>query len=189
MWNLRSFRLEIVLVSEQDSCMVWAKCTICSEIVLDAPNGDVAQVEGRLGSFGDSANLEARWVHGLRRMYHRLRNHFRHTRWNSSVMWVVWNLDSVYLKTVLVLVQDRCTVCVNRMIGSEIIFDTPNGTSGDEDQVEAHWVCLKIVFILTQDRCMVCAERTISSKIILDAPDGTPRWRGSCGILFRSIWR
>jgi hypothetical protein len=34
--------------------------------------GDVGQVEGRFGPFGDSINLEARYVHGLRQMYHRL---------------------------------------------------------------------------------------------------------------------
>jgi hypothetical protein len=28
--------------------------------------GDEAQVEARFGLFGDSANLDARWVHGLR---------------------------------------------------------------------------------------------------------------------------
>ena len=28
MWNLTSFRLEIVLVSVQDGCMVCARCTI-----------------------------------------------------------------------------------------------------------------------------------------------------------------
>ena len=28
--------------------------------------GDEAQLEARFGPFGDSANLEARWVHGLR---------------------------------------------------------------------------------------------------------------------------
>ena len=35
---------------------------------------------------------------------------------------------SVRLETVLVLVQDRCTVCVKRTIGSEIILDTLDGT-------------------------------------------------------------
>ena len=45
--------------------------------------GDEAQLEARFGSFGDSANLEARWVHGLRQTYHRLQNHFGRTRWNS----------------------------------------------------------------------------------------------------------
>ena len=39
MWNLTSFSLEIVLVSVQDRCMVCAKCTIGSEIILDAPDG------------------------------------------------------------------------------------------------------------------------------------------------------
>jgi hypothetical protein len=43
--------------------------------------GDEAQVEARFGLFGDSANLDARLVHGLRRIYHRLRNRFRRTRW------------------------------------------------------------------------------------------------------------
>jgi hypothetical protein len=41
---------------------------------------DEAQVEARFGLFGDSANLDAREVHGLHRTYHRLRNSFRHTR-------------------------------------------------------------------------------------------------------------
>jgi hypothetical protein len=46
-----------------------------------------------------------------------------------------------------------------------------------------------IVQILVQDRCVLCAERTIGSEIILDAPDVTPRWLGSNGISFRSVWR
>jgi len=41
--------------------------------------GDEAQLEARFGLFGDSANLDARLVYGLRRTYHRLRNHFRRT--------------------------------------------------------------------------------------------------------------
>ena len=36
------------------------------------PLGDETQVEARFGPFVDSANLDARQVHGLRRMYHRL---------------------------------------------------------------------------------------------------------------------
>jgi hypothetical protein len=31
-------------------------------------------------------------------------------------------------ETVLVLVQDRCTVCAIRTIGSALTLDTPNGT-------------------------------------------------------------
>ena len=34
----------------------------------------------------------------------------------------------VRLQMVLVLVQDRCTVCAERTIGSEITSDAPNGT-------------------------------------------------------------
>ena len=45
--------------------------------------GDKAQLEARFGLFGDSANLDARSVHGLRRTYHRLRNCLGRTRWNS----------------------------------------------------------------------------------------------------------
>jgi hypothetical protein len=37
---------------------------------------DEAQVEARFGPFGDSANLDAWYVHDLRRTYHRLENHF-----------------------------------------------------------------------------------------------------------------
>jgi hypothetical protein len=36
--------------------------------------GDEVQVEAQLGPFGDSATLDARLVHGLRRMYRWLRN-------------------------------------------------------------------------------------------------------------------
>ena len=58
----------------------------------------------------------------------------------------------------------------------------------DEAQVEARFGLLDIVLILMQDRCTVCVKRTIGSEIILDAPDESPRRRGSCQILFRSVW-
>ena len=45
--------------------------------------GDEAQLEARFGPFGDSANLDARLVNGLRQTYHRLKNHFGRTQWNS----------------------------------------------------------------------------------------------------------
>ena len=32
--------------------------------------GDEAQLEARFGPFGDSGNIDVRWVHGLRRTYH-----------------------------------------------------------------------------------------------------------------------
>ena len=45
--------------------------------------GDEAQVETSFDPFGDSANLDAGSVQGLRRTYHTLENHFGRTRWNS----------------------------------------------------------------------------------------------------------
>ena len=51
--------------------------------------------------------------------------------------WVMWNLIFVYLEIVLVPVQDRFMVCAKRTIGLEIVLDAPNGTPGDEAQVEA----------------------------------------------------
>ena len=53
------------------------------------PLGDEAQVDARFGLFGDSANLDARQVHGLRLTYHMLGNHFGSTQWNSLVTWVM----------------------------------------------------------------------------------------------------
>ena len=90
--------------------------------------GDEAQVEARFCPFGDSANLDARLVHGLRRKYQKLRNRFERTRWNSWVTWVMWYLVFICLETVLASVQDRCTVCARRTIGSEILLDAPDGT-------------------------------------------------------------
>ena len=90
--------------------------------------GDKAQVEAHFGPFGDSANLDARWVHGLRRTYHRLRNCFGRTQWNSQVTWVKWNLVSVRLEMVLVSVLDSCTVCAKHTICVGIILDKTDGT-------------------------------------------------------------
>ena len=84
------------------------------------PLGDETQVEARLDPFEDSANLDARLEHGLRRTY---------TRWNSLVMWVIWNLSSFRLETVLVSVQDRCMVHARHTTGLEIILDAPDGTT------------------------------------------------------------
>jgi hypothetical protein len=39
-----------------------------------------------------------------------------------------WMLILVYMEIVLILIQDRCIVYVERTIGSEIILDKPNGT-------------------------------------------------------------
>ena len=44
------------------------------------------------------------------------------------MMRLKWKLVFVCLETVLILTQDRCTVCVKHTIGLEIILDAPNGT-------------------------------------------------------------
>jgi hypothetical protein len=90
--------------------------------------GDEAQVEAHFGSFGDIASLDARYLHGLRQTYHRVKNRFGRTRWKSLVTWVMWNLVLVRLETVLVSVEDRWTVCAKRTIGLEIVLDTLDGT-------------------------------------------------------------
>ena len=38
-------------------------------------------------------------------------------------------LISVKLEIVLILTQDRCSVCAKRTIGSEIVLDAPDGTA------------------------------------------------------------
>jgi hypothetical protein len=49
----------------------------------------------------------------------------------------MWNLVSVCLEIVLLLGQDRYTVCAKHTIGSEIILDAPEVLLGDEAQLEA----------------------------------------------------
>ena len=44
------------------------------------------------------------------------------------MMCVIWNLASVRLETVLVLVEDMCTVYAYCNIGEETILDAPDGT-------------------------------------------------------------
>ena len=56
-WKLDSVYLERVLILTQDRCMVYAKPTICLEVILDTPDkllGDVGHVESHFGPFGDS---------------------------------------------------------------------------------------------------------------------------------------
>ena len=45
--------------------------------------GDVGHVESHFFLFGDSVSVSARQVHGLRQTYHRLKNHFGRTLWDS----------------------------------------------------------------------------------------------------------
>ena len=97
---------------------------------------DMGHVESCFSLFGDSVSVGARLVHGLRQMYHRLRNRFGRIRCNSQVTRLKCKLVSIRLEIVLILMQDRCMVCVERTIGSEIIFDEPNGTPKIRDSCQ-----------------------------------------------------
>ena len=44
-------------------------------------------------------------------------------------MWLKWELVSVRMEIVLILTQDRCTVCAECTIGLEIIVDAPDATT------------------------------------------------------------
>jgi hypothetical protein len=45
--------------------------------------GDVGHVESHLSPIGDNVRVNARQVHDLHQTYHKLRNRFGRTRWNS----------------------------------------------------------------------------------------------------------
>ena len=51
--------------------------------------------------------------------------------------WVLWNPVLDHSEIVLVPVEDRCTVCTKRTIGSDIIFNALMVLLGDKAQVEA----------------------------------------------------
>ena len=55
-----------------------------------------------------------------------------------------WKLDSVCLGIVLILAQDRCTVCAKRTIGSDIILDATD----DMGHGESRSVRLEMVLVL-----------------------------------------
>ena len=88
----------------------------------------MGHVECHFFLFGDSISFCARQVHALCQTYQRPKSHFGHTRWYHHVTRLKWKFVSVLLDIVLILTQDRCTVCVERTIGLEIILDGPDGT-------------------------------------------------------------
>ena len=91
-------------------------------------------------------------------------------------MRVKWKPISVCLELVQILTLDRCTVCGERTIGSEIIFGCTRWNSEVTWVMwNLIWVRLEIVLVLVQDSCTDCPKRTIGSEIVFDAPDGTPR--------------
>ena len=81
--------------------------------------GDVGHVESCSVDLEMVLVLEQR----LRQTYHRLRYRLGRTRWYSEVMKLKWKLVLVHLEIVLILTQDRSTICAERTIGSENVLD------------------------------------------------------------------
>jgi hypothetical protein len=48
-------------------------------------------------------------------------------------------LYSVRLEKVLILTQDRCTVCTEHTIGSQVVFYAPDGLVSDMGRVESRF--------------------------------------------------
>ena len=51
-----------------------------------------------------------------------------------------WKLILVCLEIVLILTQDRCTVCVECTIGQEMILDAPDELLGGVGHVESRFI-------------------------------------------------
>ena len=88
------------------TCVIWNLALVCQRRI----------------SFG------ARYVHGLCLMHQSLRNYFGSTCWYSQVQRLKWRLSSVCLEIVLIMMQDRCTICMEHTICSEINLDALDGT-------------------------------------------------------------
>ena len=50
-----------------------------------------------------------------------------------------WKHVSVHLEIVVILMQDRCTVCAERTIGSEIVLEHPMELLGDVGQGQSRF--------------------------------------------------
>ena len=59
-----------------------------------------------------------------------------------------WKLVSFCLEIVLILTQDRCMVCAERTIGSEIDLNAPDGILRVMGHVESRSVRLDMVLVL-----------------------------------------
>jgi hypothetical protein len=82
-----------------------------------------------------------------------------------------WILVSFYLEIVLILTEDRCTVCAKTYHRLRNRFGHTRWHSlVTRLYYKLDSVHLETVLVSAQDRCMVCAKRTIGSENILDTP-------------------
>jgi hypothetical protein len=119
-------------------------------------------VEARFSPFGDSANLDARWMHWFAPIVPQDQNLF----WKHP-MELLGDVGHVELPFGLfgnsVSVNARKVLSLRQMYYRlEIILGAPDGTV-----TILKWkldsVLLEIVLILVHDRCTLCAERAIGS--------------------------
>ena len=79
--------------------------------------------------------------------------------------------EEACLEIVLILSQDRCTVCTECTTCMEIALGTPEWYS---EVMYVEWklvlVRIEIVLVSAKDRCPVCAECTSGIEIALGTP-------------------
>ena len=126
MWNLTSFCLETVLVSVQDRCIVCARCTIGLHIILDAHDGTPRSC----GFCGISllsiwrqcwcqCKIGAWFALDVPQAQKSVWTHSMVPLGDVAQVEARFGLSDL----VLILTQDRSTVCVKRTIRSETILD------------------------------------------------------------------
>jgi hypothetical protein len=101
MWNLASVCSEMVLLSvlgrtKYPNVALAQKLLWMHQILLLGYELELKLIEIVLILMQDGCTIYAECTI-------RLGNHFGHTQWNSKVIWVMWNLASVHLEMVLVL--------------------------------------------------------------------------------------
>jgi hypothetical protein len=87
-----------------------------------------------------------------------------------------WKLTFFHLEVVLILIQDRSTICAEHTTSSKNHFGC---TRWNSQVTLVKWnlvlVSLETLLVSVHYRCTVCAKGTIGLEIVVDAPDGTTR--------------
>jgi hypothetical protein len=76
---------------------------------------------------------------------------------------------------VLILTQDRCTVCAKHTIGLEMVLDSPMELIGDVGHDDSCFGPIGDNVSVGATKVHVCAKCTIGSGMVLVEADGTPR--------------
>ena len=86
--------------------------------------GDLGHLESRFFSFGHSVCVGAWFVLDVPHAYKSFWTQTMVPLGDEAQVEAHFSLSDI----VLILTQDRCTVCVKHTIGSEIVLDAPDGT-------------------------------------------------------------